>query len=127
MKVALCMLGALAGFTFAAPAFAATPAAPMGVAIGNTVIIDYGQQGKVIANFDADGTVDFTFPNGEKSRQRWLADANFVCTVKTTTEGNAFTSRCEHNMIVGKKLGQHWHYVDSTGAPATVTVQPRSL
>ena len=126
MKVGLCMLGALAGFAFAAPAFAATPAALMGVAIGNTVIIDYGQQGKVIANFNVDGTVDFTFPNGEKSNQRWIADANFICTMKATDEETAFTYRCERNMIAGKKLGQHWHYVDSTGAPATVTVQPRS-
>ena len=63
MKVGLCMLSATVGFIFAAPAFAATPTALMSVANGNTVIIDYGQQGKVIAKFDADDTVDFTFPN----------------------------------------------------------------
>lgn len=126
MKAGLCMLGALAGFVFAAPSFAATPEAPMGIAIGNTVTLDYGQKRKLIANFNADGTVDFIFPNGKQSKQRWLADANFVCAVKATSEESAFTYRCEHNMFAGKKLGQHWHYVDSTGAPATVTVHPRS-
>ena len=41
-------------------------------------------------------------------------------------EEATFTYRCERNMIAGKKLGQRWHYVDSTGASATATVQPRS-
>ena len=106
MKAGLCMLGALAGFVFAAPAFAATPVALTGVAVGNTVTFDYGQPGKVIANFNADGTVDFTFPNGEKWNQRW--NANFVCTMKAPSEEAALIYRCERNMIAGEKLGQHW-------------------
>ncbi len=126
MKVQLCRLGTLAALLIASPVIAATPPDPMGIAIGNTVILDYGQQGKVIGNFDADGTVGFTFPNGEKSRQRWIADANFICTMKATSKEAAFTYRCERNMLAGKKLGQRWHYVDSTGAPATVTVQSRT-
>lgn len=65
MEAGLCKLGELAGFVFEAPTFAATPVAPMGVVTGSTVILDPGQQAEVIANFDADGTGDFTFPNGE--------------------------------------------------------------
>lgn len=125
MKAQLCTLGTLAALVLAAPATAAAPPGPMGIAIGNTLIADYGDQGKVIGNFNADGTVDWTFPDGKKSHQRWMADNDYFCTVEATPKGAAFSYRCERNMLAGKKLGQHWQYVDSKGAPVTIVVKPR--
>lgn len=131
MKTGVCLVGAWMGLVFSLPAVSASnnlasQNALMGIAIGNTVVADYGEKGKVVGDFNADGTVDWVFPSGEKSHQRWIADDKFFCTMKSTSEETAFTYRCERNMLAGKKLGQHWRYVDSTGEPVMLTVQPRS-
>lgn len=126
MKAAICVFWMLAGCSILTPAVAATPPGPMGIAVGNTLTADYGAKGKVVGNFNADGTVDWTFPDGQKSTQRWMANDDYFCTMESTSKGTAFTYRCERNMLAGKKLGQPWQYVDSTGTPVTIVVQPRS-
>lgn len=119
------MLGALASLTFAAPSAAAPNTNPMGIAIGNVLVGDYGAKGKVTAAFDADGTVAMTFPDGTKRRQAWVADANYFCMIMMPGADGKMGYRCERNLIAGKKLGQTWQQVDSEGATATISIQPR--
>lgn len=75
------ILAALASLTISAPSLAASKQNPMGIAIGNVLIGDYGAKSKVTGAFDADGTVALTFPDGTKRRQAWVADANYFCMI----------------------------------------------
>lgn len=119
------IVGALIMLSSVTPSIAATKANPMGIAIGNMLIGDYGEKGKVTGAFDADGTVALTFPDGSKRRQAWIADANYFCMIATPGADGKMGYRCERNLIAGKKLGQSWQQVDSEGLPVTIVVQPR--
>jgi hypothetical protein len=107
------------------PCIAAASAGPMGIAIGNLLVGDYGAQGKVTGAFDSDGTVALTFPDGSKRTQRWVADANYFCMIASPGSDGKFSYRCERNMINGKKLGESWKQVDSEGLPVTISIVPR--
>ena len=119
------MLGALASLTLATPLVAAPKQSPMGIALGNVLVGDYGAKGKVTAAFDPDGTVAMTFPDGSKRRQAWVADANYFCMIQIPGADGKMGYRCERNLIAGKKIGQTWQQVDSEGDTATISVQPR--
>lgn len=125
MTARILILGALASLTIAAPSLAAPKQSPMGIAIGNLLIGDYGAKGKVIGAFDADGTVALTFPDGTKRRQAWVADANYFCMIMMPGSDGKMDYRCERNLIAGKNLGQTWQQVDSEGQTATLSIQPR--
>jgi hypothetical protein len=103
----------------------AAPSNPMGLAIGNLLVGDYGSEGKVTAAFDSDGTVAMTFPDGTKRRQAWVADTKYFCMIKIPDADGKMDYRCERNMIAGKTLGQTWQQVDSEGKTVTISVQPR--
>lgn len=119
------ILGALAALTIAAPALAASQQSPIGLALGNMLVGDYGAQGKVTAAFDPDGTVAMTFPDGTKRRQAWVADANYFCMIAIPGADGKMGYRCERNLLAGKTLGQSWQQVDSEGQTATISIQPR--
>ena len=119
------LLGALASLSVATPSLAASKLNPMGLALGNLLIGDYGSQGKVTAAFDPDGTVALTFPDGTKRRQAWVADANYFCMIVIPGADGKMGYRCERNMIAGKKLGESWQQVDSEGQTATISIQRR--
>ncbi|TPG42614.1 hypothetical protein EAH79_01680 [Sphingomonas koreensis] len=97
----------------------------MGIALGNLLVGDYGDQGKVTAAFDRDGTVALTFPDGTSAKQDWIADDNYFCMIRKPVDDGKMTYRCERNMIAGKKIGQSWQQVDSEGLPVTISIQPR--
>lgn len=120
------MLGALASLTLATPSAAASKPGPMGVAVGNVLVGDYGAKGKVTGAFDPDGTVAMTFPDGTKRRQAWIADANYFCMIMVPEADGKMGYRCERNMTAGKKLGQTWEQIDSEGAAVSISIQPRS-
>ncbi|TPG46395.1 hypothetical protein EAH76_23570 [Sphingomonas glacialis] len=108
-----------------APSLAVTKSGPLGLALGNVLVGDYGSEGKVTAAFDADGTVGMTFPDGTKRRQAWVADANYFCMIVKPGADGKMDYRCERNMTAGKKLGQTWQQVDSEGKTVTISIQPR--
>ena len=114
----------MASLALGMPAIAATPGDPMGIAIGNLLIGDYGKDGKVTAAFVRDGTVALTFPDGTKRQQRWIADSNFFCMIATPGADGKMGYRCERNLISGKTVGQHWKQVDSEGMSMDVSIQP---
>lgn len=105
--------------------FAASTGNPMGIAIGNLLVGDYGSEGKVTAAFDPDGTVAMTFPDGGAATQKWVADANFFCMIETPAANGKMGYRCERNLIQGKKLGEVWQQVDSEGKTVSISVQKR--
>ena len=119
------VLGVLATIALTTAADAGTKN-PMGIAIGNTLVSDYGSQGKVTAVFAADGTVALTFPDGTSAQQVWIADDDHFCMIAKPTADGKMSYRCERNLIAGKKLGQKWQQVDSEGLPVTISIQPRS-
>ena len=126
MKAAICVLGMLVGLGAAVSATAATSTGPLGQAVGNTIVADYGDKGIITGDFNADGTVDITFQDGKTSHQRWIADAHNFCMVETTPRDTTFSYHCERNELAGKQLGQqleatgfrrqHGHH----GDPATI-------
>ncbi len=126
MNIKILIPVALASLTIASPSLAAPKQNPMGIALGNVLVGDYGSQGKVTAAFDPDGTVAMTFPDGTKRRQAWVADANYFCMIAIPGADGKMGYRCERNLIAGKKLGETWQQVDSEGLTATISVQPRS-
>lgn len=126
MNIKILIPVALASLTIASPSWAAPKQNPMGIALGNVLVGDYGSQGKVTAAFDPDGTVAMTFPDGTKRRQAWVADANYFCMIAIPGADGKMGYRCERNLIAGKKLGETWQQVDSEGLTATISVQPRS-
>lgn len=126
MTVKTLILGALASLTIASPSLAAPAQSPMGIAIGNVLVGDYGSKGKVTGEFDADGTVALTFPDGSKRRQAWVADANYFCMIVMPGADGKMDYRCERNLIAGKKLGETWQQIDSEGQTATISIQPRA-
>ena len=125
MTVKTLILGALASLTIVAPSLAASKPSPMGIALGNVLIGDYGSKGKVTAAFDPDGTVALTFPDGTKRRQAWVAYAHYFCMIVMPGADGKMDYRCERNLIAGKTLGQTWQQVDSEGQTATLSIQPR--
>ena len=98
---------------------------PMGIALGNLLVGDYGDQGKVTAAFDPDGTVALTFPDGTSAKEEWIADDDYFCMIRKPGDDGKMSYRCERNMIAGKKIGQRWQQVDSEGLPVTISIQPR--
>lgn len=125
MNGRLLVATALSAMLVVSPSIAAPDAGPMGIAIGNLLVGDYGAQGKVTGAFDADGTVALTFPDGTKRTQRWIADANYFCMIATPAADGKISYRCERNMISGKKLGESWKQIDSEGLPVTISIIPR--
>lgn len=118
------IIASIASLSAGLPAIAATPGDPMGIAIGNLLVGDYGKDGKVTGAFANDGTVALTFPDGTKSQQHWIADSNVFCMIATPGADGKMGYRCERNLISGKKLGEHWKQVDSEGMSMDVSVQP---
>lgn len=125
MNGRLLVTAAVASLLLASPSFAAPATGPMGIAIGNLLVGDYGAQGKVTGAFDPDGTVALTFPDGTKRTQRWIADSNYFCMIATPAADGKISYRCERNMISGKKLGESWKQIDSEGMPVTISIIPR--
>ena len=125
MKRRILILGATVGVAALTPAAAKQASSPMGIALGNLLVGDYGAQGKVTAAFDPDGTVAMTFPDGTSARQDWVADANYFCMIRKPEADGKLGYRCERNLIAGKKLGQSWQQIDSEGLPVKISIQPR--
>lgn len=125
MTAKIVIFGALASLILTSSSLAASKQSPMGIALGNVLVGDYGSQGKVTAAFDPDGTVAMTFPDGTKRRQAWVADANYFCMIAIPGSDGKMGYRCERNLIAGKKLGETWQQIDSEGQTATISVQPR--
>ncbi len=126
MKFSILIANAILCLAFAAPSNAKSASNPMGIALGNELIGDYGAEGKVTAMFNRNGTVALTFPDGTKANQRWVADSNFFCMIAAANASGKMGYRCERNLIAGHKLGESWQQVDSEGKTATITVRERS-
>lgn len=125
MNARLFVVGAMASASILVTPATTAPDRPLGLAIGNLLVGDYGSEGKVTAAFDTDGTVAMTFPDGTKRRQAWVADAKYFCMITIPAADGKMDYRCERNMIAGKKLGQTWQQIDSEGKTVTISVQPR--
>lgn len=123
MSARFTMVGIVLGALLAGPAMASGAQGAMGIAVGNTVTADYGADGKLTANFHSDGTVDFVFPDGNKSHQQWIANKDFFCMIRPSDPGTRLSYRCERNTVKGKKLGESWQTVDSEGKKMTVIVR----
>jgi hypothetical protein len=126
MKSRIVLLCCLLSAAVPSASFAATTGNPLGIAIGNLLVGDYGSEGKVTAAFDPDGMVAMTFPDGGTAKQRWVADANFFCMIATPAADGKMGYRCERNLIQGKKLGEVWQQVDSEGKTVSISVQKRA-
>lgn len=107
-------------------AVAAPKGSPMGIAIGNLLVGDYGAKGKVTAMFDPNGTVALTFPDGTKRTQDWVADDKYFCMILPPSADGKMEYRCERNLIAGKTLNQRWQQVDSEGQTVTISIQSRT-
>lgn len=105
---------------------AAPQGRPMGIAIGNMLVGDYGAKGKVTAMFDPNGTVALTFPDGTKRTQDWVANDKYFCMILSPNADGKMEYRCERNLIAGKTLNQRWQQVDSEGQTVTISIQPRT-
>lgn len=123
MSAKFAIVGIVLGTMLVGPAMASGAQGPLGIAVGNTVTADYGADGKLTANFHSDGTVDFVFPDGNKSHQQWIANKDFFCMIHPSDPGTRLSYRCERNTIMGKKLGESWKTIDSEGKPMTVSVR----
>ena len=125
MKRATLLLAATISLGIAAQSSAKQTSSPMGIALGNLLVGDYGDQGKVTAAFDPDGTVALTFPDGTSAKEYWIADDNYFCMIRKPGDDGKMSYRCERNMIAGKKIGQSWQQIDSEGLPVTISIQFR--
>lgn len=107
-----------------APLSAASAKTAMAASVGNTLIVDYGKEGKLIFKLKADGSFTMVTPAGAPIAGHWLADDNYMCTITTNPvpkPGNA--DRCERILYPDKKIGDSWKQVDSYGDPVTLTIQ----
>lgn len=96
----------------------------MAAAVGNTLIVDYGKEGKLTFKLKADGSFTMVTPTGAPVAGHWLADDQYMCTITTKPvpkPGNS--DRCEHILYPDKKIGDTWKQVDSYGDPVTLTIQ----
>ena len=96
----------------------------MASSVGNTLIVDYGKEGKLIFKLKADGSFTMVTPTGAPISGHWLADDQYMCTVTTKPvpkSGNA--DRCERILYPDKKVGDTWKQTDSYGDPVTLTIQ----
>ena len=126
MRTEFLILTTITGLAVAAPSNAMQASNPLGIAVGNRMTGDYGSDGKVIADFNADGTVALTFPDGTKSNQRWIADSRYFCMIASKSNSEKITYRCERNLIAGHKLDQSWKQIDSEGNAAIMTIRKRA-
>lgn len=125
MQLKAIVPGIFALMTISTPGSAASKQGPLGEALGNVLVGDYGSKGKVTAAFDADGTVAMTFPDGSKRRQAWIADSSYFCMIVRPEADGKMDYRCERNLMAGKKLGETWQQIDSQGETVTISIQPR--
>ncbi|TPG46393.1 hypothetical protein [Sphingomonas glacialis] len=103
---------------------AASAKGAMAASVGNTLIVDYGEEGKLTFKLKADGSFTMMPPTGAPISGHWLADDNYMCTITTKPvpkPGNA--DRCERILYPNKKVGETWKQVDSYGDPVTITIQ----
>ena len=114
----------------AALAQTAAPTTLSGLAVGNTMEVDYpGVPGHPHVTFKlmADGTFTALFPGGVAGSGDYVADSRYVCwiaKVPSEPSSNGDNARCEVNTAGGKTLGQSWSMTDSMGAEAVITITP---
>lgn len=107
-----------------APLSAVSAKDAMASAVGNTLIVDYGKEGKLTFKLKADGSFTMVTPTGAPISGHWLADDKYMCTITTQPvpkPGNS--DRCEQILYPDKKVGDTWKQVDSYGDPVTLTIQ----
>jgi hypothetical protein len=108
----------------------AGPTTLSGVAVGNTLQVDYPDvpgHPRVTFKLMADGTFTATFPGGVAGSGDYVADARYMCWItKVPAEpvSNGNNSRCEANTAEGKAVGDSWTMTDSMGAKAVITITP---
>lgn len=107
-----------------APLTAVCAKGAMASSVGNTLIVDYGKEGKLTFKLKADGTFTMVTPTGAPISGHWLADDNYMCTITTKPVPKPGSSdRCERILYPNKKVGETWKQVDSYGDPVTLTIQ----
>lgn len=96
----------------------------MASSVGNTLIVDYGKEGKLTFKLKADGSFTMVTPSGAPISGHWLADDNYMCTITTKPVPKPGSSdRCERILFPNKKVGDTWKQVDSYGDPVTLSIQ----
>jgi len=121
-------------FALACPAAAfaqtAAPTTLSGLAVGNTMEVDYpGVPGHPHVTFKlmADGSFTALFPGNVAGSGDYVADDRYICwitKVPSEPSSNGANARCEVNTAGGKVLGQSWSMTDSMGAEAVITITP---
>ena len=108
----------------------AGPATLSGVAVGNTLQVDYPDvpgHPHVTFKLKADGTFTAAFPGGVAGSGDYVADAKYMCwitRVPAEPVSNGNNARCEANTAEGKAVGDTWSMTDSMGAKAVITITP---
>lgn len=124
-------LGATAGSALAqASAVPAAHAGLSGLAVGNTLEVDYPNvpgHPHVTFKMMADGSFTAVFPGNVAGSGDYVADARYVCwitKVPAESHEDGANARCEANTAAGKSVGDTWTMTDSMGAEAVITIKP---